>query len=533
MHAALVLPLLNHFAALSRLSSTALIAAIWQGTLLAAAAALALRLVPRIPAAARFAIWFAVFALIVALPMLQLAPRNPSQAPAAAPAHAFFSFDSRWTLAIAAVWVAASLLRAATLIAAALRVRTLARNATPIAYEFTSTPRRTQICASSDIDRPTVIGFFSPKILIPTWLLDKLTPAELDHIVLHESSHLNRADDWLNFLQKLALVLFPINPALAWVERRLCFERELACDERVLNELAARAGQSAYTATSYASSLATLAEYRLQHRGLVQNLTLALGALGASTCKSELGRRVARILTPAMRMRPLHARLATAAAIAALLFTTTELEHSPQLVSFTSAAPAAQLADVASVPGLATEQGAPPQARRTAGSLSGNYRAVAARFILPAARKINPQGDATPHLVSGPSQRAAETNQPRAIDARAVQVRATVPRQSTPQHLAVPHLISAESAPQPNLIIARYTVTEYQSADGYRVVRTSELISDAPSATVQDDPRQDVDSLSNTPDRSNGHAAPTLRARPISQPYAAVPVPGGWLVFQL
>ena len=493
MHAAL--PLLNHFAELSRLSSTALIAAIWQGTLLALLATFALRLAPRIPAAARFAIWFAVFSLIAALPFLNHSSSAAATTPA--PPHAaWLLLDSRWTLLIAAIWAAASLLRAATLIAAALRVRSLARNATPIELSHAltaSAARRAQVCASLDIDRPTVIGFLAPKILIPAWLLEKLTPAELDHIVLHESGHLNRADDWLNLLQKLALVLFPLNPALAWVERRLCFERELACDERVLAALASREQST----TGYASSLTTLAEYRLQHRGAVRtaahNLALALGALGR---ESELGRRIARILRPAARMRPLHVRLATGAAIAALLFTTTELEHSPQLISFASPAAATQTAAVES----------------TGSDILPGYRAVSTRLKLPAVPQMKPVGDAAQRLNVQPRTPAPE---PRAISVHADRT----------QQFGARMISVRDPEQQPGLVITRYTVTEYQSANGYRVVRTSTVISDAPPAATQDDQSRDIN--------SSDRVTPSPRARQISQPYAAVPVPGGWLVFEL
>ncbi len=142
--------------------------------------------------------------------------------------------------------------------------------------------RHAELCVSDEVDRPTVIGFFAPKILIPTWLVEKLTAEELEQIVLHEAGHLSRADDWMNLLQKIALVVFPLNPALAWVERRLCFERELACDERVLEATGAP--------KAYAACLASLAEHRLGRRGLA----LALGALGR---ESELGQRVRRILS--------------------------------------------------------------------------------------------------------------------------------------------------------------------------------------------------------------------------------------------
>ena len=45
--------------------------------------------------------------------------------------------------------------------------------------------------------------------------------------------HLRRRDDWVNLLQKVSLVLFPLNPVLDRIEKRLCMERELR-DETVL-----------------------------------------------------------------------------------------------------------------------------------------------------------------------------------------------------------------------------------------------------------------------------------------------------------
>src|ERR1035441_1590454 len=256
-----------------------LVAAVWQGILLAVAAVLGLRLVPKTPAAVRFAIWFAVFLAVTALPVLSLWPYAAGAARAGGRG-AWLILDERWCLGIAAVWTVASLVRAGTLAAAAFRVRALWQRGTPIEglLPQVKESRRAQMCTSDEVDRPTVIGFFSPKILIPAWLLEKLTAAELEQIVLHEAGHLGRADDWMNLLQKIALVVFPLNPALAWVERRLCFERELAVDERVLRSFAGKAG----AATAYAACLTNLAEHRLGRRGLA----LGVGALGR---ESSLG----------------------------------------------------------------------------------------------------------------------------------------------------------------------------------------------------------------------------------------------------
>ena len=268
---------------LSQAATGSLIAAVWQGILLAVAAGSGSPAVPKTPAAVRFAVWFGVFLVVTGLPVIALWPH--ARAGVQASGHgAWLTLDIRWSLVIAAVWAVASLVRAGTLVVAAFRVRALWRRATPVevdAEEPLKGRGEAELCVSDEVDRPTVIGFFAPKILIPGWLLEKLTPAELEQIVLHEAGHLGRADDWMNLLQKIALVIFPLNPALAWVERRLCFERELACDERVLRETGAP--------KAYAACLATLAEYRLGRRGVA----LALGALGR---ESELARRVGRIL---------------------------------------------------------------------------------------------------------------------------------------------------------------------------------------------------------------------------------------------
>jgi len=128
-----------------------------------------------------------------------------------------------------------------------------------------------------------------------------------------------------------------LNPALAWVERRLCFERELACDERVLR---AR-GRGA--AKAYAACLAGLAEHRLGRAGLA----LALGALGR---ESELGRRVREILGGAERMRPAQARLVLGGAVLGLVAAAAGLSRCPQVVGFSqgaavASAPKVDLAD--------------------------------------------------------------------------------------------------------------------------------------------------------------------------------------------
>ncbi|MGA1984221.1 MAG: M56 family metallopeptidase [Acidobacteriaceae bacterium] len=556
---------------LSQAATGSLVAAVWQGILLVAAAGLGLRLLPKTPAAVRFAIWFAVFVVVTALPLVSLWPHAVSAA--RADAHGpWFTVDARWSLAIAAVWAVASLVRAGTLAAAALRVRALWKRATPVNWgalrsthrdeaAMNGAPqqetnagiiryaqndnsevgsRRAQICTSDEVDRPTVIGFFSPKILIPAWMLEKLTAAELEQVVLHEAGHLGRADDWMNLLQKIALVVFPLNPALAWVERRLCFERELAVDERVLQAFAGRAG----AAKAYAACLATLAEYRLGRRALA----LALGALGR---ESELGRRVGRILRREAGMKPLHSRLVLGGAMLGLLVAATGFERCPQVVGFAKTGN--------------REQGS---GNRTVAS-GYEYRRVVFREMGTAQVGLVARGDRlnTGHMAIGVAYKANEKREIRPIVGVIHETLALAPdssgRQSAdfegadkvqrPVERGADDLArmmrtmasaSLESKRQPTLsdetgkdrpprfveaqgqgVVQWVVVTEWQDGQGTRMVFTTARTSEAAGQ----------EAIAGQQPSGPGVTAAGQTAAPEEQGprYAAVPVRGGWIVFQL
>jgi beta-lactamase regulating signal transducer with metallopeptidase domain len=492
---------------LTRLATGGLVAAVWQGILLAAAAGLGLRLLPKTPAAVRFAIWFAVFLVVTALPMVSLLPHTAGVAQTAGRS-AWLTLDARWSLAITAAWVVASLVRASTLAIAAFRVRALWKRATPVELQTTGVQatgsRRAQLCTSDEVDRPTVIGFFSPKILIPDWLLEKLTAAELEQIVLHESGHLGRADDWMNLLQKIALVVFPLNPALAWVERRLCFERELAVDERVLHSLAGRSG----AAKAYAACLTTLAEHRLGRRGL----TLALGALGR---ESELGRRVVRILRRGEAMKPVHARLVLGGAMLTLLAGAVGLERCPQLIGF------------AAMPQVASRTGwQPTHGDQTAMPIL--RVSVTSKFLANSnIRKITDVPHETLLVASEPDSLQSKVLEPapsrqRSRDGLANgSVRMIRTAASDSGSRGRSKLTSDVDPSQPAVGVRQWVVvTAWQGEDGSRMVLTTATTSE---------PGRDSSDAPATGD------APELRQQRTQQvlPYAAVPVRGGWLVFQL
>ena len=343
-------PLLHTISLVSATTSGALFSAIWEGAVLAACVALWLRLTPGLSAAARSVVWTTVFLLLTLLHVLpsleeHLAPDNGIN-------HSPFHLQPAWSVVIAGVWAMLSLWRGAQLIVSTIRLHRLARRATPIDVDSTlqtvldaetgdrKSGRSAELCSSSEVMRPSVYGFFRPRILLPQGLVEKLSALELRQVVLHEMEHLRRGDDWTNLLQKVGLVLLPLNPVLLWVERRLCAERELACDDRVLYSTGAR--------KAYAICLTRLAEFSM----LRSSFSLVLGAWER---QSELVRRVHRILRrPEKSMRGKQATLLTGSLILSVLAGAIVLVRSPHLVSFAPLAQSAAL--TGSLPAMSPRQ---------------------------------------------------------------------------------------------------------------------------------------------------------------------------------
>ena len=325
------------------------VTAVWQGGLIALGLAALLRLAPRTTAEDRFKVWSAAFATVVGLPVLTLVSKfsvaavagfsSASADAAARPlvGQPLMSVDARWSLVIAGIWVAAALYRAGDLAVHSLRLRRLWQEATPVEVEGRLSAAHApiaakwhrgpvEVCTTGTLQRPSVIGFFKPRILIPDWLFARLTAGELEQIVLHEAEHLRRKDDWTNLLQKVCLVLFPLNPALVWIERRLCREREMACDDGVIRITRAP--------RAYAACLASLAERGLQHR--VEALSL-----GAWERRPELVHRVHSVLRRKNTLGPVGNGALLGALGCSLVFGAIELARCPQMIAFVQARPQA------------------------------------------------------------------------------------------------------------------------------------------------------------------------------------------------
>jgi hypothetical protein len=261
-------------------------------------------------------------------------------------------------VAILCLWAVLTTFRLTQLVDQARRTHRVWKEASPLCVSAASlalleaSGRRVELCTSREIDSPCVIGFFSPRLLIPESLFAELSQAQLDHILLHECEHLRRYDDWINLAQKIALALFPLNPALFFADRRLSLERELACDAGVIARTSAP--------LEYAHSLTRLAEHRL----LSSRAALALSAW---THRSELSHRVYTLLKPVRQLSPSWARSAFAALLLTLGGGAFALLHAPRLVSF-SGTPAVAVSEAPFESGSKSERSVPVLYRSEAAS---------------------------------------------------------------------------------------------------------------------------------------------------------------------
>ena len=125
---------------------------------------------------------------------------------------------------------------------------------------------------------PAVIGFFQPRIVVPTWLAES-ADAQQHHVIAHEGSHLRARDPQLVALALGLVVLMPWNPVLWWQFHRLRRAVEVDCDARVL-----RAGGDLH---EYCETLIEVGQYRSATIGV---------AVGMSESVSFLEQRIKHML---------------------------------------------------------------------------------------------------------------------------------------------------------------------------------------------------------------------------------------------
>ncbi len=285
------------FEIIARVALVVLVNSLWQGAAIAGLTWLALRVFPRVNASTRYAAWTVALVAVLVVPIatslsrvsyytLPATTTNPTQtmtanvqqpvAQTAAAGRTVRSEHKQRTASEApssqgsslsgltlpripdlhvnvsfliltiffTAWGVAALALVVRLTVALVRLERLKQDAMPLGMEYRDQlvqwqrldahDRDVRICVTDGIEVPVAVGLFDAMVLLPQQLLAEFDAQEIDQISLHELAHLLRHDDWSNGLQRIISALFFFNPAVWFIARQMDIEREVACDDYVL-----------------------------------------------------------------------------------------------------------------------------------------------------------------------------------------------------------------------------------------------------------------------------------------------------------
>ena len=176
--------------------------------------------------------------------------------------------------ALIILWACGVLVVALTRARAWLRIHAAERESKLLPIAF-SVPVR----SSPHLLEPGVLGVFRPVLLLPTGILEHLTPKQIESILAHELCHVRRRDNLTAAIHMVVEAFFWFHPMVWWISARLMEERERACDEGVL-ELGSEP-------RIYSESILKTCEFSVE-----SPLACVSGVTGA-----DLKKRIVRIMT--------------------------------------------------------------------------------------------------------------------------------------------------------------------------------------------------------------------------------------------
>lgn len=138
--------------------------------------------------------------------------------------------------------------------------------------------RHVRFLESSESSVPMVVRWLQPIIIVPSAILLRLSPTDIEALLIHELAHIRRRDDVVNLLQAVVETLLFYHPAVWWLSAKIRDERENCCDDLAVEVVGDRIAYS---------------------RALVSAAELAIGsspALAVASNDGELLQRVKRIL---------------------------------------------------------------------------------------------------------------------------------------------------------------------------------------------------------------------------------------------
>jgi beta-lactamase regulating signal transducer with metallopeptidase domain len=169
--------------------------------------------------------------------------------------------------ALFAVWLAGTLLLSATLLWRYRRLRqtTLGSTKAELSPELGQLVRQVaqrlgmkwvpDVRVTTAACGPAVLGFWRPIVLVPVGLLREADREQLEHVLMHEFTHLRRRDPLANLVGLAVQLVAWFHPAVWLARSRLATLREVGCDLAVAALLRDAADEYRRTLLRLAQSL--------------------------------------------------------------------------------------------------------------------------------------------------------------------------------------------------------------------------------------------------------------------------------------
>jgi beta-lactamase regulating signal transducer with metallopeptidase domain len=201
--------------------------------------------------------------------------RPSAQEGTSASAKGFALSYPRWTIThvVLVIWLAGAMASAEFLLFSIARISArLRRSALPLdpawLRELDECARRlnvrrpVRLLVTSQQVGPAVYGYLCPVVVLPEVLVTRQPPIAWDSILSHELIHIRRRDPLVALVQAVARCLWWFHPLVWWASREADRERERACDEAVLADLALDPAE-------YAQSLLDVVKLKQQLRPML------------------------------------------------------------------------------------------------------------------------------------------------------------------------------------------------------------------------------------------------------------------------
>ncbi len=263
--------------------STSLLTSVGQGFIMYVLVHILLRLSPKMSSANRFRFLYAAMFLILAGFVTSLIRSYAAEAAStgmlvsqisklpqysAETFYASFYYKTNYSKWIAALYFTGILVQASIILAGLYQLRVFRRKSKLwtdkiweerllILCKKLNISEGVQLHLAERVFSPFTAGFIKPIIIFPIAMLNRLSPEQVEAILLHELGHIKRNDYILNILHKIIETILFFNPFVWLLSSAIRREREFACDDLVIK----------YTSNTnqYARALLHIAESNLKN----------------------------------------------------------------------------------------------------------------------------------------------------------------------------------------------------------------------------------------------------------------------------